>query len=185
VINKRNKGSDTRINKILFGIISMVLSIFMLYVVMVQPNVTSKLIINLTAFPLVIVGFAGMIKGILIHLYSLKYRILNILIGMITILVCLLTLFIPFLFFQSSFTFILTILSLTLLINIISRAALYLSEFGLSLVHFSNFKLFFYIISDYLLFIDDEGNIILDKLEVKRKPKDDDPSMTIKKMTGR
>ncbi|MFW9781843.1 MAG: DUF308 domain-containing protein, partial [Candidatus Heimdallarchaeota archaeon] len=64
--HRRNNRNDESINKILFGIISMMLSIFILYIIMVQPNVTSQLIVNLTAFPLVIVGFAGIIKGILV-----------------------------------------------------------------------------------------------------------------------
>ncbi|MFW9773765.1 MAG: hypothetical protein ACFFEO_16560 [Candidatus Thorarchaeota archaeon] len=182
VSHRRNNGNGESINKILFGIISMMLSIFILYIIMVQPNVTTQLIVNLTAFPLVIVGFAGIIKGILVNLYSIKHRVLSILIGIITILVCLLTLFIPFLYFRGFFLLNLIILSLTLLVNVLSRAALYLSEYGLSLIHFSNFKLFFYIISDYLLFVDEEGNIILDKVEVKRKPKDDEPMMTLKKL---
>ena len=56
-------------------------------------------------------------------------------------------------------------LSLIVLVNVISRAAMYLSEFGLSVLRLSNFKLFFYIISDYLLFVDQDGNIILNKIE--------------------
>ncbi len=50
------------------------------------------------------------------------------------------------------------------IIYFIGRAALYLSEFGLSLLDKNNYKLFFYIISDYLIYVNEEGNIVLTKL---------------------
>lgn len=81
-----------------------------------------------------------------------------------TLIICILTPFSYRIFDPSSFLFHIVSLSVALTANIISRAALYLSEFGLSLLHKNNFKLFFYIISDYLIYVNEEGNIVLTKI---------------------
>ncbi|MFX1420462.1 MAG: DUF308 domain-containing protein, partial [Promethearchaeota archaeon] len=159
--NKRNNDNHGKLNKFLFGIISIVFSILFLWFILSQPNITPQRIISLVAFPMMIVGFAGIIKGMIIDIYSLKHRIMNIIIGIITLAFSL----IGFFYLVRNFLFNFIAISLTLLFNIISRAALYLSEFGLSLVHIKNFKLFLYIISDYLVYIDRNGNIILTKIE--------------------
>jgi len=121
---------------------------------------TSHRIIILITFPMIIVACAGIIKGFIIKIYSLKQRKMNIIIGFITFIINLLVLF----NFLNNFLFNIVALSLTLLINIFSRAALYLSEFGLSIMHIKNLKLFLYIISDYLVMIDSNGNLVLSKL---------------------
>ncbi|UCC20016.1 MAG: hypothetical protein JSV62_01675 [Promethearchaeota archaeon] len=159
--NKRNTENYGKLNKLLFGIISIVSSILFLYFLLNQPNITPHIIISLIAFPMIIVAFAGIIKGMIIDIYSLKYRVMNIIIGIITLVFSL----IGFFYLVDNFLFNLITISLTLLVNIISRAALYLSEFGLSIMHFKNFKLFLYIISDYILYIDMNGDIILSKIE--------------------
>jgi len=110
---------------------------------------------------MMVVGIAGITKGILIDIYSEKYRVENILIGIVTLVISVMA------FVSTEENYIIHILTLSnvLLINILSRAALYLSEYGLSLIHLKNFKLFFYIISDYLLYIDINGNIVLSKVK--------------------
>lgn len=158
--NKRNtEGSN--INKVLFGVIAIIFSVLFLFLILVQPNITPNIIISLISFPLMIVGYAGIIKGILVDIYSVKHRIISIIVGTSTIIVCLLG------FFSVINNFLLNIaaLSLVFLFTILSRAALYLSEYGLSLINFKNFKLFLYIISDYLIYIDRNGNIVLSKIE--------------------
>ena len=110
---------------------------------------------------MMIVAFAGIIKGSIIDIYSLRHRTMNIIIGFVTLIFSL----IGFFNLVNNFLFNIIALSLTLLVNIISRAALYLSEFGLSLVQIKNFKLFLYIISDYLIHVDRKGNILLSKIE--------------------
>ncbi len=105
---------------------------------------------------MMIVGMAGIIKGILIDIYSAKYRVLNILMGLVTLIFS----FMTFASTEENYIIYILTLSTVFLINILSRAALYLSEYGLSLIHIKNFKLFFYIISDYILYIDIDGNIV-------------------------
>jgi len=159
-LNKRNpvygKG-----NKILVGTIYIIFSVLFLGFLFSMPNITSHTIISLISFPLLIVGFAGIVKGRLIDIYLVKHRVISIIIGISTIVVC----FIAFSSIVNNFLFNMIILSLTFLITVLSRAALYLSEYGLSLIHIKNFKLFLYIISDYIIYIDANGSIVLSKFE--------------------
>lgn len=165
--NKRNWGNDRNLNRILFGVLSILFSVLILMYILRHPTVTVQTIINLMAFPLLIVGIAGIIKGSIIKSYSIKYCIINIIIGIMTIVVCMLAFLSPAIIPQD-FILIHTIsLSITLFVNILGRAALYLSEFGLSLLHIKNFIIFFYIISDYFISVDHEGNIILEKMNVR------------------
>ena len=158
-LNKRNAAYGEG-NKILLGIIAIILSSLLLNLILRQPNVTSHNLILLISYPLIIVGCAGIIKGMIIDIYLVRHRILNIIIGFATIIVWCIA------FFSTVDSFLINIImiSLSLLINIFSRAALYLSEFGLSLFYLRNFKLFLYIISDYLVYVDRNGNIELTKL---------------------
>ncbi len=165
--NKRNWGNDRNLNRILFGVLSIIFSALIILYILRHPTVTVQTIINLAAFPLMIVGIAGIIKGSIIKIYSIKYCIINIIIGIMTIVVCILA-FLSSAIIPQDFILIHTIsLSITLFVNILGRAALYLSEFGLSLLHIRNFIIFFYIISDYFISVNHEGNIILEKMNVK------------------
>ena len=163
--NRRSRGNEKNLNRTLLGIVSMLFSVFFLCFILIQPNMSFQNIINLIAFPMVIVGVAGIIKGTLISSYSVIYRTINVIIGFVTIIVCGLAFFSPY-FIPQEFNWLHMIsLSLALLVNVLGRAALYLSEYGLSLSHIRNFLLFLYIISDYLIYINDEGNVILDKIQ--------------------
>jgi len=162
--NKRNKGNPKNLNRVLFGIISIVISVASLYFFVNLPKVTPQNLITLAAYPIVIVGLASIVKGKIINIYSRKHRYINIIIGSITLIICWLALLSYRIFHPNSFLFHIISLSIALTANIISRAALYLSEFGLSLLHKNNFKLFFYIISDYLIYVNEEGNIVLTKI---------------------
>ena len=165
--NKRNRGNVGNLNSILFGVVSIIFSTLMLNFILRQPNVTLQTIINLTAFPLIIVGFAAIIKGSIIKIYPIKYCIINIVIGIMTIVVCILAFLSPAIIPQDFILIHIITLSITLLVNILGRSALYLSEYGLSLLHIRNFILFFYIISDYFISVNHEGNINLEKMIVK------------------
>lgn len=158
-LNKRNDDGRGKINKILFGIIAIIFSILFLNLILVQPNITSQILIALISFPLLVVGYAGIIKGLIVDKYSVKHRIVSIVIGTSTVVLCMLSLF--NLMFSFLYNFI--ALCLILLLNILSRAALYLSEYGLKLIHLKNFKLFLYIVSDYVVHIDRNGNMVLEK----------------------
>jgi hypothetical protein len=106
-------------------------------------------------------GFAGIIKGLMIDLYKANHRLVNVIIGIITVVISL----IIFSNSTNSVIFNIIVLSVTVFLNVFSRAALYLSEYGLSLIHLKNFRLFFYIISDYMLYVGRDGNVIVAKME--------------------
>jgi len=164
-VNKRKRERGNKVNQILSGIIYIFFSLWFLGYLISLPNITSKTLINLIAFPMVIVGIAGIIKSIIIKIYSLKYRIINSIIGSITIGISMMAFTSPVILSKSVFLLQIIAFSILLIFNVLGRAALYLSEFGLSLVSFRNLKVFFYIISDYLLQVDSNGNLILDKIE--------------------
>ncbi|MFX0006874.1 MAG: hypothetical protein ACFFA7_17630 [Promethearchaeota archaeon] len=158
-LNKKNTKERSPV-KFFFGIVAIMVSILFLWFMLLQPNFTTRVLMNLVAFPLMIVGFAAIVKGVLIDIYSRKYRNVTIVVGIITILLCLSI----FMNIFNNLIFSIVALSIILIINVISRAALYLSEFGLSLKQIRNFKIFLYIISDYLIYIDKDGNLVLSKI---------------------
>ncbi|HDZ17515.1 MAG TPA: hypothetical protein ENH75_04455 [archaeon] len=147
-------------NKILLGIIYIIFGLLFLNFILNRPNITPDIIINIIVFPMMIIGMAGITKGILIDIYSENYRVANILIGGVTLIICIMA----FASTEKNYITYVVTLSAILLINFLSRAALYLSEFGLSLVHIKNIKLFFYIISGYLIKVDGNGNLVLSKM---------------------
>ncbi|MHA2130941.1 MAG: hypothetical protein ACW99L_13300, partial [Promethearchaeota archaeon] len=163
--NKRNRGNDKNIKRILFGIISILFSLSFLNFIISQPTVKFQNIINLASYPMVVVGISAIVKGFIINIYSKKYRLINILVGVITLWVCVLAFYSHFIIPLDLNLFHLISLTCILIANILSRAALYLSEFKLTILNLRNLKLFFYIISDYLLFVDGEGNVFLSKVE--------------------
>jgi hypothetical protein len=163
VSQKRNQGNNNNLFGILLGIVSILFSISLLYYIISRPNVSLQNIINLIAFPILIAGIAGIIKGEIIISYSIKYRVINILIGSATIIICGVAFTSPMVTPQDFIWIHIVMLFSALLINILARAALYLSEFGLSLTNIRNFILFLYLISDYLISVDHEGNAILIK----------------------
>jgi hypothetical protein len=160
-VRRKLEHSQGVINSILLGIIYIIISLLWLNFILIQSYLPLHILLSLTAFPIMIAGFAGIVKGLIIDSYTIKFRVMNIFAGFITLIICLLA----FSYTIKNFLFNIVLLSLTLLFNILCRAALYLSEYGLSLVHLTNFKLFLYIISDYLVSIDRDGNIVLSKFE--------------------
>jgi len=163
-ISKRNRGNQKNLNRVLFGITSIIFSVAFLNFFMAQPNVSFQNVINLAAYPILIVGFASIVKGRFINAYSRKHRDISTTIGLLTMLISMLALLSSGILPPESSVFHLFSLSIILMVNIVSRAALYLSEFNLSVLKFRNFKLFFYIISDYFIYISKDGDIVLNKL---------------------
>ncbi len=162
-VDKRNRGDGHNLNRFLLGIISIFFSLAFLFFIINQPNISFLTIINISALPILIVGFAAIVKGRFVSIYSKKWRILNIGIGIITVGFSIEALISSYFIYQNLALFNLISLFVILFANILSRAALYLSEYGLSLMHLRNFKIFFYIISDYLIFVNHEGNLVLEK----------------------
>ena len=160
-LDRSNNNGYRNINKILLGIILFSFSIIFLNWILSRPGISSHLIISLIAFPIMMTGFAGIIKGAMIDLYKSNHRVMNVIVGLITVIIS----FIIFSTATNSVLFNIIVLSVTVFLNVISRAALYLSEYGLSLIHIKNFRLFFYIISDYMLYVGRDGNVIVAKME--------------------
>ncbi len=160
-LDKTNNGGFRNINKILLGIILFTFSLLFLNWMLTRPGISSYIIIILITFPITMVGLAGIIKGLMIDLYKSNHRVLNIIVGLITVVISL----IVFSTSSENFIFNIIVLSVTISINVFSRAALYLSEYGLSIIHLKNFRLFFYIISDYMLYVGKDGNVIVAKME--------------------
>ena len=159
--NKVKHDNSIKLNRILLGIIYVIFGISFLNFLLIQPNITPNIIFTLIAFPMMIVGIAGITKGISIDLYSEKYRVVNILVGVFTLII----IFLAFASPEENYVIYSITLIAFLIFNILSRAALYISEFGLSLVHIKNFKLFFYIISDHLINIDANDDLVLSKMK--------------------
>ncbi|UCD01243.1 MAG: hypothetical protein JSV23_10230 [Promethearchaeota archaeon] len=158
--NKKFNNDNINVNKVLLGTIYIIISVLWLYYLLIQTNFTIRIIIYLIAFPLLNTGFVGFIKGLIINIYSIKQRIITIIVSIITMIICFISMF----YTSNDYLLIIVVLSLLLVLNIFSRAALYLSEYGLSVLHIKNFVLFFYIISDYLLYVGRDGTVLLAKI---------------------
>ena len=159
-LNKKKNEGYIKINQILIGTIYILFSVSFLIFILSFPGVTFHLILALIAFPMIFFGFAGIIKGLIVDIYSSTQRVINIIIGFITLIIC----YTAFTSNENNFLFNVISLFIIIILNVLCRAALYLSEYGLSLRHLRNFKLFLYIISDYIISVDRNGNIILDKI---------------------
>lgn len=135
-----------------YGFFSLAFSIFIVGLIIIQPPITLTVFVILLAFPLQIVGFAGIAKGIIIDVYTLKYRIINILLGMFTVVISFYSLFDS----EGNQIIQLIILSIILLLTIIARFAMYLSEFGLSLKKIENLKVVMMIINGYFVSLEQD-----------------------------
>jgi hypothetical protein len=129
------------------GLFSIPFGLFILAIIFSQPNISRGFIIYFIAIPIMIIGFAGIIKGYLIDVYSTGYRILNVFIGIITIIE---TTF-AYITADILFYYHIPLLCALLLFNGIARIALYLSEYRISILHIRNLvilKFLFQIISE-------------------------------------
>ncbi len=143
-LSKKLNELSLKILNILFGIGCILFGLWFLIFLFSFPNADLNQMIYLIAFPVIIVGIAGIVKGIIIKEYPLKYRAMNIYIGIITVIMTI----INFVLAENFFIFHISSLTITILLNIISRAAMYLSQYKLSL-KLANLRYFFYIINDY------------------------------------
>lgn len=146
---------------VIFGISFTIFSFFMLYFIFSYPNVGLTEVIYLLTFPTLLIGIAGIIKGIIIKEYLLKYRLMNIIIGGITIILA----FMAFASAEQFFLFHIVSIPGVLLFNAIFRAIMYLSEYNLPL-RFRNVKYFFFMLGDYTEY-DINRKIELNKLAKK------------------
>lgn len=135
--------NSIKILKIISSIILLLLGFFILYLFLSLNNFSTKIIIFLLYLPLLIIGLCGIIKSLVITVYSKKFRRLNMIIGMTSVFCSV----IAFLNAEIIFLFLIIAFISLLLLNAIVRLALYLSEFELSLKYFKNVKIALFIMS--------------------------------------
>ena len=145
----KEKITKTKIYKFLQGTLYIAFSTFVLWLIFSSPRIPLDYVVYFLTIPVIFIGMAAILKGLLVDVYSPTYRKYNIFIGVISIIVPILDLYILDFYFILS----LTSLIILLILNGISRSGLYLSEYGLSLRNFKNIKYVFYIMDN--LIVDD------------------------------
>ena len=106
-----------------------------------RPNIPPSYFVYFLGIPMFLTGLAGLLKGLIVNVYSPLFRYLNTLFGAVTVFF---TIFAT-IFADTNVIFYLITLLTTLTLNVILRSALYLSEYGLKLTSLKNFKLVWYI----------------------------------------
>ena len=144
-----------RVLNLSFGIASIIFSITFINTLLTHRKTPTSFSIYLLVMPIFLIGLAGLLKGLIVNVYSPNFRYLNILIGATTVIFTVIAIS----FAEIGFIFHLFTLLTTLTLNGILRAGLYLSEFGLSLKSFKNLKLVWYIM-DSPPFLQKEENQI-------------------------
>ncbi|MBY9020407.1 MAG: hypothetical protein KGD67_05070 [Candidatus Lokiarchaeota archaeon] len=142
-----------RVLNLLFGIVSIIITSYILYYMFTRPNIPVSFIIFFLGLPTFLIGLAGLLKGLIIKVYSPLFRLLNVLIGATTVLLTIIAIF----FVETGYIFHLFTLLTALTLNGILRTALYLSEYGLSLKNYKNFKLIFFIMDSSRLHQQEEN----------------------------
>jgi len=140
------KGKE-KVKDLIMGAFSIPFGLFILIIIFSQPHISRGYIIYFIAIPIMIIGFAGIIKGFLIDVYSTFHRAINIIIGIITLIETT----IAYITAETLFYYHILLLCVMLLINGIARTALYLSEYRISIIHLRNLvilKFLFQIISE-------------------------------------
>jgi hypothetical protein len=134
-----------KILTLIWGICSLLFGLFMFYIILTQPTVGYGIIIHLIAFPILLIGIAGIVKGYIIKEYKYNLRVMNIVVGVSTII------FVGFAFVLAELAFLFFFYSLigVLFLNMIIRSAMYLSDFGLSIKNLRNLKYVIRIINDH------------------------------------
>jgi len=151
---KESKKSS-KILTILVGLGSIVFTCFIFWLFFSEPSIGIEIVIYLIAYPIILIGLAGIVKGFIVREYDFKIRLVNIVIGFITVSMAITS----YIFSEKFYFLYLISLLFILLLNSLVRSAMYLSDFNLSIKNLHNFRYVFYIMSDYPKFI------ILQKIE--------------------
>lgn len=122
---------------LILGVGSIIFSSYILILVFSQPPIPLSFILYFLSFPVFLIGIAGLLKGLIVTVYSPLHRRINIATGIVTTALTL------FAILTAETFFLLNLLSLSglLIANGLFRAALYLSEYGLVLDSVKNLKL--------------------------------------------
>ena len=143
IFNKKMNSIKKVLNFVL-GIVYILFAIFMFILLFTPPRIPINYIIYFLFIPIFLIGIGGVLKGLLVNVYSPLFRFLNVLIGAITVLFAIIAL----IFVEIGFTFHLVTLLTTLTLNGILRSSLYLSEYGLKLNRFQNLKLVWFLMDN-------------------------------------
>ncbi|MFX1380132.1 MAG: hypothetical protein ACFFA4_13680, partial [Promethearchaeota archaeon] len=163
IINGFKKRTKLKILKIIKGIFAIIFACLILTFILTRPIVTHVNILNLINFPFCIISISAIVKGLMITQYSRKSRKFNVGIGLISFVSCMLVANLHFILPNDFLLFGIVYLMIILIVNILSRAVLYLSEFKLKLINLRNFRIFLYITFNHLINVDNNGNIVIDK----------------------
>jgi len=144
-----------RVLNLLLGIVCIIFPSYILNYMFKRPNIPASFIIYFLGIPIFFIGLAGLLKGLIVNVYSPLFRFLNVIIGATTIFFTI----IAIIFSETGYIFHLFTLLTTLTLNGILRAALYLSEYGLSLKSFRNLKLVLFIMNSPHLAPQEENQI--------------------------
>lgn len=130
-----------KIIKIVLTVAYTVFALIFLNLIFSYPHITLRYIIYFLSIPTSIIGLAGFLKGMMVNVYSPLSRALNILVGAFSVIYGFTAIIFADYYFVIHLITLLSLLSL----NGVLRAALYLSEYGLSLNKVKSFRLVFYI----------------------------------------
>jgi len=140
----RNLNFIFRVLNLSFGIVSIIFSITFINTLLTHRRTPTSFSIYLLGMPIFLIGLSGLLKGLIVDVYSPNFRNLNIVIGATTVLFTI----IAIVFAETGLIFHFFTLLTMLTLNGILRSALYLSEYGLSLKSFKNLKLVWYIMDN-------------------------------------
>jgi len=143
-IFKRKLDFILRVLNLSFGIASIAFSIIFINTLLTHRRTPASFSIYLLGMPIFLIGLAGLLKGLIVNVYSPNFRYLNIIIGATTVFISI----IAIIFAETGFIFHLFTLLITLTLNGILRSALYLSEYGLKLNKFQNLKLIWFLMDN-------------------------------------
>jgi len=130
-----------KVLNLIFGIASVIITSYSLYIIFTRPNIPASFNIYFLGFPIFLIGLAGLLKGLIVSVFSPLFRFLNVIIGATTVLLTV----IAVIFAEAGYLFHIFTLLTNLTLNGVLRAALYLSEYGLSLNSFKNLKLVWFL----------------------------------------
>ena len=129
--------------KLIFWFIGILITIIAMIFVFISPTMTLSIVLYLIALPVLCVGLAAIFKGFLVRQYSTSLRGQNIVVGIITLTYAIFAMMSSIdLFFMH-----LGIFGLLLILNLVLRSSLYLSEFNLSIWNKESYKILYYILS--------------------------------------
>ncbi|MGB5910155.1 MAG: DUF308 domain-containing protein, partial [Promethearchaeia archaeon] len=113
-----------KVIKYITGILTIIVGIFIMVIVIVDPTFAILILINLVGYTLLVIGITRIFIGIMMEKYSKKYRFILIVVGITTFIFAFLVLIFP----TFGYFVIVILLSLSLLLNGFARITYALSR---------------------------------------------------------